>query len=767
MKRSAIQCAAGLVGATLVVGGVFWTCRQLASPTQVNAASDVATSEVVPFAPASPKTASSNARPEGSLTLSPPRSTTRSVAPASGAALRSRADERAAIRPTAGSELRLAFVDENAETPADETSTFAEVPQTLETFDAAAPIEAPLADFPRALDAPTALAAPLDGESSEPLEDAPLAPALEDAPLAPALEDAPLAPALEDAPLAPALEDAPLASALEDAPLAPALEDAPLAPTLEDAPLAPALEDAPLAPALEDAPLAPAPLSVDAAPLASPSLEPTAPPALVEPTFVAAPQETVAPVVESVEPVGTGVPGDKKLEGAQTTQVVVEKIAPKEIQVDREAKFAVKVKNVGSAPVRKLVLRDVLPTGARFVAADVASVVPNARGEFAWPPFDLAPCAEKTFEYRIIPTQEGEIGSVATLSFAAEASCRVRCVRPALEVEVVAPQEATLGSNIDLNVVVANVGTGAATNVALLETIPDGLRHPSGAVLDHALGTLAPGEKKRVPLTLQCVAPGATVNNLVVTADGDLRKEIQTEILVRAPKLELSIDGAETPYLERQTTYRLKAANVGDAAAKDVKLVAEIPLGTTFVSANNLGVYKAETRSVYWDLAELPAGAAGEIELTLTPTKIGAARLTFGGTGPLGLTAQVVKDVEIDGLPALSYAVKTSPNPVEIGKEIVYEIQLANRGTKASTNATLQIAAPEALKIVSVEGPTQYSQQNGAFVFDAIREIPAKSAVTYKVKAVCEAVGDCRVRFQLSSDDLEPLVKEENVRVYR
>ncbi|MBQ7111531.1 MAG: DUF11 domain-containing protein, partial [Thermoguttaceae bacterium] len=540
----------------------------------------------------------------------------------------------------------------------------------------------------------------------------------------------------------------------------PALDEAPLAPALDEAPLAPALDEAPLAPALDEAPLAdPAPLApaLDEAPSAPPAFETPVANQLAEPTFVAAPSE----------PVGTGVPGDKKLEGAQTTQVVVEKILPKEIQVDREAKFAVKVKNVGSAPVRNLVLRDVLPVGARFVAADVATVVPNARGEFAWPPFELAPCSEKTFEYRIIPTQEGEIGSVATLSFAAEASGRVRCVRPALEVEVVAPPEATLGANIDLNVVVANVGTGAATNVALLETIPEGLRHPSGSVLDHALGTLAPGEKKRVPLTLQCVASGTTVNNLVVTADGDLRKEIQTEIKILAPKLELSIDGADAPYLERQTTYRLKAANVGDAAAKDVKLVAEIPDGTTFVSANNLGVYKAETRSVYWDLAELPAGAAGEIELTLTPTKIGASRLTFGGTGPLGLTAQVAKDVAIDGLPALSYSVKTSPNPVEIGKEIVYEIQLANRGTKASTNATLQIAAPDALKIVSVDGPTRHSQQNGVFVFDAIREIPAKSAVTYKVKAVCEAVGDCRVRFQLSSDDLEPLVKEENVRVYR
>ncbi|MBQ2790777.1 MAG: hypothetical protein IJE97_14170, partial [Thermoguttaceae bacterium] len=138
MKRSAIQCAAGFVGATLVVGGVFWTCRQLASPTQVNAASDVAVSEAVPLA-AAPPTPASDARPASSLTLSPPRSTTRPVASASGTGLRSRADERAAIRPTSGSELRLEVVDENAQ-------TFVEEPQALETFGATEPFVAPTLD---------------------------------------------------------------------------------------------------------------------------------------------------------------------------------------------------------------------------------------------------------------------------------------------------------------------------------------------------------------------------------------------------------------------------------------------------------------------------------------------------------------------------------------------------------------------------------------------------------------------------------------------
>ena len=38
MKRSALQCIAGFVGAILVVVGVVWTCKQLSSPTQLNAA---------------------------------------------------------------------------------------------------------------------------------------------------------------------------------------------------------------------------------------------------------------------------------------------------------------------------------------------------------------------------------------------------------------------------------------------------------------------------------------------------------------------------------------------------------------------------------------------------------------------------------------------------------------------------------------------------------------------------------------------------------
>jgi hypothetical protein len=61
MKRSALQCVVGFVGATLIVVGVVWTCQQLSSPTQLKASQGTS---------ASAPSRSSAQRPNGSLSLS-------------------------------------------------------------------------------------------------------------------------------------------------------------------------------------------------------------------------------------------------------------------------------------------------------------------------------------------------------------------------------------------------------------------------------------------------------------------------------------------------------------------------------------------------------------------------------------------------------------------------------------------------------------------------------------------------------------------------
>ena len=72
------------------------------------------------------------------------------------------------------------------------------------------------------------------------------------------------------------------------------------------------------------------------------------------------------------------------------------------------------------------------------------------------------------------------------------------------------------------------------------------------------------------------------------------------------------MEGPKRRYLERQATYQVSVTNPGTAAAKQVELVATLPPGLKFVSANNAGYYEESTRTVRWRLEELPANESGE-----------------------------------------------------------------------------------------------------------------------------------------------------------
>ena len=735
MKRSALQCVAGFVGATLIVVGVVWTCRQLSSPTQLNAAQ--------------------TARENGSARFSTPKPSvkTEKTAPLTPQRLTSKNDStqvRKKVRPvSATSQLSLSIVE--PETQEDERSVVNPEPIT----DPIAPSESfAVDDFPT----PAINALPA---SDDPLESFPTATNLN------AVDELP-------SESLPTEGSVPNALPLDE-------EDEPF-PTTNAVGSSFSLQEVDADPS-QPFPASPAsPLPIEGtseSPASSVSSIPQKADLVGEtrqiPTIGTAPLETVVSFSQNdrkavsnyVNAVVAGLPtpGDSELEGPQTTQIVVEKIAPEEVQTNKPASITIKVKNSGSRTVRNILLHDIIPVGSQFVSAE-ANVSPTPQGDLFWPVFDLESQREKKFEYTIIPSQEGDFGSVATVLLPIEASCKIKSSRPLLKVEASAPESVELGENVNFEIVVSNIGTGSAYNVALLETIPEGLYHPNGSALDNKLGTLKAGESKRLPLTLKTVAPGQCVNKLSVSADDCDPQEVETALKITSPKLELGIKGVANAYLEQSSVYRMTIKNVGDAVARDVKLVAQLPESLRFVKANNLGAYKEDEHSVYWDLAELPAQTDGEVELTVKSTKADKVELLFSASGPNDLAVQTSKTIAIDGLAALSFSATSSDALVEAGRELEYTIEIVNNGTKASSNVVLQILAPEAISILATDGPTQASNRNGVVVFDRIPEIGPKSSATYKVKASANQAGDCRVGFQLSSDDLEPLVKELNTRVY-
>ncbi|MBX3412517.1 MAG: DUF11 domain-containing protein [Pirellulales bacterium] len=476
--------------------------------------------------------------------------------------------------------------------------------------------------------------------------------------------------------------------------------------------------------------------------------------------------QQLPPVTGSSGAQGSGRPGPQEREGSQAPALSIEKIAPAEVQVGRATTFKVVVRNVGDVPVHGVELHDEVPQGAELVSTTPPAQV-GAAGELVWGLGAMRPGDETSVEMQIIPRAEGEIGSLATLRFHADASVRTVATRPELVLEVKSAPDVLVGEDAVVTIRVANEGTGAATGVVVEQALPQQFAHPSGAQIEYEVGDLAPGESREVQLMLTAARPGPTANRMLARADGDLRIEDDWQIEVVAPALQVALDGAKRRFLEREATYSVILSNPGTAPAKNIELMTYLPAGFKFVSADNYGEFDPQSRAVHWSLEELPANESGSVSFTAVPIEAGDHKLLIQSRGDRGLAAEREENIQVEGIPAVLFEVVDVADPIEVGGETTYEIRVVNQGTSKATNVQVRAILPEEMKAVGAEGPTRHLFDGQTVTFDSLSRLAPKADTTYRIRTQSLRPGDLRIKVQLLTDDLQsPVTKEESTRVF-
>jgi uncharacterized repeat protein (TIGR01451 family) len=531
---------------------------------------------------------------------------------------------------------------------------------------------------------------------------------------------------------------------------------------------APAMASAPaLSPRLKlDAP---APLA--AAPVESP--EPARLPANTTPRMLStsAPTSSASSARKSLSAdtttlEGNGQPGQKQLEGPQTPQLTIQKVAPEAVQVGVPALFRITVVNTGAVPAHGVEVRDQVPRGMQLIETKPRASR-GANGELVWELGTAKPGDELSVEVQLMPVAQGELGSVATVRFNAEASARTVATKPELAIKTVAPKRVMIGEDAVLAIEVSNPGTGVATNVVLSEPVPTGLQHPAGSELEYKIGTLKPGETRQIQLALSAARAGKVTNLLTAEGDANLRVQDRVDLEIVAPQIDVALEGPKRRFLEREATYTVSVLNSGTASAKQVELVAYLPRGLKFVSANNAGQYEPGTQSVHWLLAELPANDAGKVELVTLPVEAGQHKLRFCGKAERIETVEKEQPVTVEGIAAIMFEVTDVQDPIEKGRESMYEIRVVNQGSKAATNVRITALLPAGLRAVAAEGPTRYTLEANRVQFEGMARLAPKADTTYRVRVQGLQTGDLRTRVQLLTDEMqEPVTKEESTRVY-
>ncbi len=459
-------------------------------------------------------------------------------------------------------------------------------------------------------------------------------------------------------------------------------------------------------------------------------------------------------------------PGQQAWEGAQAPSLVIEKHAPAEVQVGKAARFEIHVRNAGQTAAQNVIVTDQIPAGTQLVEAK-PTPAQGADGSLVWELGKLEPGQDRSIVLELMPQQEGEIGSVAQVTFAAAASVKTVSTKPQLTVEHIAPAKVMIGESVTLQITISNPGTGVATNVVLQEDVPEGLAHSAGKELEYEVGTLRPGESRKLELQLEAAKAGVVQNTLMVRGDANLLATHTSTIEVLAPQLEVAMSGPKRRYLDRQATYTVSIANPGTAAARDVEIVAYLPKGMKFVSTDREGQYDPQNHAVYWSLEELPPAQQGSAQLITIPVEPGEQKLRVEGHAQLSLKTSDEETVVVEAIPQLAFEIIDEADPIEVGADTIYQIRVTNEGSKAASNVQVAAALPPELRPVNAEGATRGGVEGQTVVFEPIAKLAPQAEAVFKIQATGLRTGHYNIRVQVTSDDLQtPVTKEEPTRVY-
>ncbi|MFN9914997.1 MAG: hypothetical protein ACK53L_20575, partial [Pirellulaceae bacterium] len=120
--------------------------------------------------------------------------------------------------------------------------------------------------------------------------------------------------------------------------------------------------------------------------------------------------------------------------------------------------------------------------------------------------------------------------------------------------------------------------------------------------------------------------------------------------------------------------------------------------------------------------------------------------------------------IQVDAISDLKLMVTDPMAPAPVGQEVVYDLTIINRGSKAATAVQLLAQFSNGIEPVRAEGSASRVLP-GQVVFDPIAVIEPGQEVTLRVVAQASEPGMHRFRAELQCEDGETqLIQEESTR---
>ena len=330
--------------------------------------------------------------------------------------------------------------------------------------------------------------------------------------------------------------------------------------------------------------------------------------------------------------------------------------------------------------------------------------------------------------------------------------------------EKACPETALICEAINYTLTVTNRGDAAANNVKIVDNLPAGVTSDGKSSVSFNIGTLPPGQSKKVQFSATASKPGKFTNTAEATADGGLVSKASCTTTVREPSLVVTKKGPGMRLIGRPAEYEITVSNKGDAASTNTVLVDTFTGPAQFVSASDGGQFA--DGKVTWNLGTIAPNASKKVTVTLKATDRGEIKNTASVRGVCSTAdTQVLTDVK--GIPAILLEVIDVDDPDEVGTEETYVITVTNQGSADGTGIVIECTLPQQQEFVRAQAPTKHSVSGKTVRFDPLPELDPKASVVYKVTVKGIETGDVRFRVKMTSDQLtSPVEETESTNIY-
>ncbi|MEX0938175.1 MAG: hypothetical protein WDZ59_09980 [Pirellulales bacterium] len=452
-----------------------------------------------------------------------------------------------------------------------------------------------------------------------------------------------------------------------------------------------------------------------------------------------------------------------------TAQLAATVSGPQSINIGREANYQLAVENTSGTDAADVLVTIDIPAWAEVArATPTAGQVqpsndPTVSG-LLWRVPRLVGQSRERLELDLVPRESQPLELAVQVTHSPLASSAMIEVRePKLQMVVAGPDEVEYGQSKVYQLAVSNPGNGDAENI-VIELLP--LDGPASSVASHELGTLQPGESKKIEVELTARQPGTLHVRAQATADGDLTAEVDKPVLVRRAALRLNVEAPEAQYASAPATFQIQVNNPGNATARGLKVTAALPSGAKFQGATHGGTASADGGSVTWQVDSLPAQGSESFELMCVLNSPGENRLQVVSDAQSDLTDAAVASVNVIAVADLKLELSDPKGPVAVGGEAVYEVRVRNRGTKAAESVDVVTFFSEGVEPVAASG-AEYELGSGQVIFRTIELVPPGGEIVLQIKARADRPGNHSFRAELICHELETkLIAEETTRFY-